>query len=347
MFLRGQKILILESSASKRAHPAVGDIGYINNMYLFFRDRFILLDIFILTHKSDVKAGKDRCEKKRFLIDLGISKRLKYKLSQTGVPKKFFVRNSYIANLTPAGHIFDPHGYREAPNERSIWTRQHNKKFKSTLNARVKIPYGQISVIPNPKKPLEEESINTVKCWMKCLTPLLVAEMGEFAYHSDNDVRTVYGMVSYIYYTTFGKILRDKMVVDNKALPNTISDLRKIQVLSGFFLNNCDENLLKNPELRKYRGIINVVWGAKGSIESLVSGHGIPKEVVNSLIGIFFRSLLTGENTKSRLLKMKAANFLPWSGASINTKSKILEEIKLKANSSSAALNRFFEDKLF
>ena len=111
MFQRGQKILILESSASRRAHPAVGDIGYLNNMYLFFKDRFILLDMFILTYKSDIKAGKDRCERKRFLIDLGINERLRYKLSRTGLPKKFFARNSHMANLTPAGYVFNGHGY--------------------------------------------------------------------------------------------------------------------------------------------------------------------------------------------------------------------------------------------
>lgn len=347
MFQRGQKILVLESSALRRAHPTVGDVGYLNNIYLFFKDRFILLDMFILAYKSDIKAGKDRCERKRFLIDLGIDKRFKYKLSRAGVPKKFFVKNSHVANLTPAGYSFDGRGYKESPNEHSIWVRQYNRKYKSLLNERVKIPYGQIAVIPNPKKPLEQESDNAIKCWMKCLTPLLVAEMREFGYNGADNVRTIYAMASYMYYTTFGKILRNKMVVGSKILPSAINDLRKAQVLSEFFLNNCDENLLKNSELRKYRGIINVVWGSKGSIEALINGHGIPKEVIDALVGIFFRSLLANRSTKRQLIKMKNANFLPWSGASINSKSKILEEIKLKADSSSAALNRFFEDKLF
>jgi hypothetical protein len=347
MFQRGQKILILESSASRRAHPAVGDVGYLNNMYLFFRDRFILLDMFVLAHKSDIKVNKDRCERRRFLVDLGIDKKLKYKLSQIGIPKKFFMQNSYIANLTPAGYIFDPHGYRETPSGHSIWARQHNKKFKSILDVRVKIPYGQIAVVPNPKKPFEEASVNAIKCWMKCLTPLLIAGVKEFGYNDRDNVRTISAMASYLYYNTFGKILQNKMNVPDRTLPDVISDLRKIQVLSGFFLNSCDENLLKNPELRKYRGIINMVWGAKGSIDALVNGHGIPEEIINALVGIFFRSLLANENTKSQLFKMKNANLLPWSGASINAKSKTLEKIKLKANSGSAALNRIFEEKLF
>lgn len=347
MFRRSQKILILESNASRRAHPAVGDIGYLNNMYLFFKDRFILLDMFILTYKSDIKAGKDRCERKRFLIDLGINERLKYKLSRTGMPKKFFVRNSHMANLTPAGCIFDGHGYRESPNEHQIWTREYNGKYKSLLNSRVKIPYGQIAVIPNPKKPFEQESVNAIKCWMKCLTPLLTAEAREFGYNGGNDVRTIYSIANYIYYATFGKIMHDKMVVGDKILPKAISDLRKVQVLSEFFLNSCDENLLKNFELRKYRGTINVVWGAKGSIEALINIQGLPKEIVNALVSIFFRSLLISRDTRKQLLRMKNNNYLPWSGASINAKSKLLEEVKLKANSSSAALNRFFEDKLF
>ena len=348
MFQRGQKVVILESSASRRSHPSVGDVGYLSNMYLFFKDRFILLDIFFLAYKSDIKNGKDRCEKKRFLVDLGIAKKLKYKLRQTGMPRKFFIRNPYVANLASAGYLFDEHSYMESPTTQSTWARMHNKQGKNLLNTCVKIPYGQIAVIPHAKRPLNKESTNTVRCWISSLAPLLAAKMGPFANNEyGSDVRTVYTIASSMYYSRLGEILRNGIDINDKNVPGAIKDLRMIQVLSGSFLDKCDENLLRDRGLARHRGTVNIVWGAKKSIEALIGNNKISKSIADALVGMFFRSILTTRDTKGQLLKMKAGNFLPWPTAVINAKSKRLEEIKLKANSSSAALNRIFEEKLF
>lgn len=348
MFRRGQKIIILESSVSKRAHPAVGDIGYLNNIYLFFKDRFILLDIFFLSYKSDIRGNKDRVEKKRFLIDLGIEKRLKYKLCKIGMPRKFFTKNPYVANLTPAGYSFDEYDYNEYPTVASIWPRTHNKQGKNLLNTHMKIPCGQIAVVPHNKRSFSEESNNTIRCWINSLAPLLVAEIGQFVDNSSKaGIRTIYIMASNMYYSRLGEVLQKGINTESTNLPAVIKDLRLVQVLSEFFLNSCDKNFLKSMDSRKHRGLINLLWRPKKCIEILINNDKIPKHISDALISIFFRSLLTTKDTESQLLKMKTANFLPWSLATIHARAKKLEKIKLKANSNSAALNRIFEESLF
>lgn len=346
MFQRGQKIVILESSSSKRSHPAIGDVGYLNNMYLFFRDRFILLDAFFLSYASDVKNNVDRCERKRFVIDLGMKKGLKYKLRSGGVPRKFFIRSQYVANLTPHGYFFNRPEYSEAPSITSMWLRTYNRSGKYLIDSDTKIPYGQIAVVPNSKKPINKEGKNALKCWVQCLLPILNAEVNTFP-PDYNDVPTVYKAANSKYYQSLHRLVpkrRRAETLTNKRAAGIIEDMRILQVMSKFFLDGCDTQFFKSESLLHHRRSIYTLWGIKKDINSIVDQ--IPQTVTYALIGVFFRSLLMSKDTKHILLTMKSAGILPWTNNEIRDRAKKLETIKQEADSDSAALTRIFEDHL-
>ena len=343
MFQRGQKIAILKSSASKKAHPAVGDVGYLNNMYLFFKDRFILLDAFFLSYKQDRKTGKDRCEKKRFLIDIGMKDPLKYRLTKVGMPRKFFTNNSYTTNLTLVNYIFADRHYREYPSVMSTWNRVHNTKGKSLIDNKIKIPYGQITALPNAKKPISEEGANALDSWLACLYPVLTIEM---RLGGMPDVHTIGNMAISRYGNSLSKFLIDKNNASITA--KTIKDMRMIQVLGKFLIDNCDRSFLKSNgiSLNKYK--MKYIWGnypvVDGLIKAINNGKKLPEYITRGLIGVFFRALLMNGDTKSQLTKLRIGGILPWDKSYIQKIAKRIEEIKQEANSNSAALARIFEE---
>jgi len=342
MFQRGQKIVILESSASRKSHPAVGDAGYLDSAYFFFKHRFILFDAFFLTYNTDTKRGKDRCEKKRFIIDMGMKKILKYKLRREGIPKKFFVNNRYISNLTLAGYLFD-NNYIEAPSIESMWSRIYTQEGIYRLNSCVKIPYGQIAFIPNYKRSISEESTNLIGCWLRCLAPVLSAEINTLSVGGVDGMNSISKLASHIYYDSFTR---------NKygSVKKSIEGLRLVQVMAKSSLDSCDKSILKNPIFREYRNGINLMWHTTNIVDSIVKAidqDSIPRHVLKAIINLYFRVILTTDDTKDQLAELSMAGFLPWNSAMVGKRSADLRKVKQAANSNSAALNRLFEEKLF
>jgi len=92
MFHRGQKVQIIESKCQGKLRPQVGDVGYLNNMFLFPRDRFILTDIFFFSFKHRLRIP----ERKKFIIDLGMDKHIKNQICLKGVNKQFFVMRPHV-----------------------------------------------------------------------------------------------------------------------------------------------------------------------------------------------------------------------------------------------------------
>ena len=48
MFRRGQKIIITKSSAANNGHPNVGDIGYLNSVFVYPFYKLILVEIMLI-----------------------------------------------------------------------------------------------------------------------------------------------------------------------------------------------------------------------------------------------------------------------------------------------------------
>jgi len=366
MFQRASKIIITESSSQKRAHPAVGDVGYLNNMYLFFVDQFILLDAFFFSYKSDRKEKKDRCERKRFIIDLGMSKQLKRKLKDYGVPKSFFIKNKYVANLTISGHKVSGAIRAESPNMGSMWYRTLNKKAKSLLGNTVKIPYGQIALAPRRKNSILSDGPGALKCWIECMLPIVGTEI-LFVPGGTQDT-PITNIVNDFYYarldrytniravgigTSIGlrKDVLNRFEYFGSSMHRLIEGLQRAHALSNFLLHNCDMNILTDRSQRMYMDLFSKDWNKYG-IKHAYSREGVkirtrvPVMIIKFVVGFFFRSIIMPGDTESKLLSMNKSDALKWKPSKIAERSKELEDMKRAAEFDSAALNRIFERDL-
>jgi len=364
MFQRSNKIVITESSASKRSHPAVGDTGYLNSMYLFLVDRFILLDAFFFRYKSDIKKDRTRCERKKFIIDLGMKKALKRKLGIYGVPRKFFLENNHVINLTVSEYtIADNADLSEFPNINSLWYSHYNKAGNRKSKSLVKIPYGQIMLAPDRRRPIQSEGPNALCCWVECIIPLIENGTAPRPNYMDAPDNAFSRTVSRIYAGRMsrhitppknnpnGIALALNRNIQNHLSPegrhNLIMDMQMIHALSGSLLNNCDTSILKNrlvmQDRRDSRLQLSNIWKHHGFMSAYKSTQS---PAAKALVGLFFRSIITTVNTEKKLLELGKTNVLPWSCQQIKTKAKKFEDIKMAANFDSAALNRIFEENL-
>jgi len=378
MFQKASKIIITESSAPNSAHPAVGDVGYLNSMYLFFKDRFILLDAFFFLYKSDKRRNETRCERKRFIIDLGMSDKLKLKLKVYGIKKSFFINNKYVVNLTPTTHTASSSALVEQPDIHSMWYKHTNNKNQSTMKSAVKIPYGHIALAPDRKKSMCTGHSNELRCWIECALPVLSAEMSSLTAPTMIKDALIYRMIADRYINQLTKYIQVKPLsgttrtgyelrknvrkrpfdIDN--IRTTVNGIQMMYVLSATILRNCDERSLRYwcdiPDIHSSIARFAQHWSDSGLEDAYAKtacsvhvgeGYFIPPGVVQLLTAIFFRAIFTAVPTESKLFILKKNYALPWSASTIRARAAEFEKIKLGADCSSAALNRIFEENLY
>lgn len=171
---RGQPIEILTSSATGRSHPIAGDKGFISNAYLCPNERLIVCDIYFFRFGNETRT---RCERRLFIIDLGINSVMKKTLLEGCTRSKFSLVTdkhvnlaatfTYLHNDLGSHHInslpkmFSNTGLFRSPIRRSI---------TKSMEATVKIPYGTV------KYPLMSKEItdpNMALALFKSVRPVL------------------------------------------------------------------------------------------------------------------------------------------------------------------------------
>ena len=381
MFQRGQKIVILESSANKKIHPRAGDIGYLDNMYLFANDRFILISAFFFQYKKD-KDGKDRIEKKRFIIDLGMRKNLKLDLSN-GVSIDSFVNKEQI-NLTSTGyttkilhdsieHLID---YPFIHSNYGIWNNVRRNIKNNSLSIHnskrlYKIPYGHITLFSskyNSKYKIENKSHNEFTAWIKSMMPVISSMLKVSCtyptLHNDDD-RTISNcfkiaeskstlFLRYVDYL-FTNNKTDKQAsgyylaksierLDKFEKAGIIRNINFVNSLNNMLMQRLDSyytNMFNAPQYEIVREYIKDSWNRKG----ILNKDKIIIEImpiINIIKSIFYRAVIMSCNTEKKLGLI--LNYLPteWF-VLLKHKTEHIKRIKLDADNNSSALNRIYE----
>jgi hypothetical protein len=380
MFQRGQKIIILESSANKKTHPKVGDVGYLDNMYLFANDRFILISAFFFQYKKD-KDGKDRIEKKRFVIDLGMRKNLRLDLSD-GVSIASFVNKEQI-NLTSTGyttkvlddgveHLID---YPFIHSNYGIWNNVRKDIKNNSISIHnseklYKIPYGHIALFSNKynsKYKIEDKSHNEFIAWIKSMMPVISSMYKVFCtYPSTHDfgktIDNCFKMAEskntfflrYINYLfthnkTNEQISRyylsknmEKLNKSEKA--SIIEGVNFINSLNNIFMQRLDSyyiNRFNELQYKVIREYIRDFWIGKGiSNKDKIIIEIIP--VINIIKSVLYRTVIMPCNIEKKIDPI--LSYLPaeWR-VLFKDKTKRIKRIKLDADNNSSALNRIYE----
>jgi len=380
MFQRGQKIIILESSAKSGTHPRAGDVGYLRNIYLFPKLRFILLNACFFSYNGD---NRNKVEKKKFIIDLKMNRDLRFKISHEGMPIKFFTNNIDSVNLSTTGYLIkeipikSEHGitldfisYPQMHSNYGIWMRTKNKIATNPIeNKVVKIPYGQIALFNakfNHKYSIAECSDVEFMAWLESTIPLLGSALNAIcdysSYYSVKSLQNGYfDLANMMWGAIFNKIIEfsfpflvaigDPVSVyafhdlsnQDRAVKKRIAEnVRYLDSLTSMFVQRLDSYALNkhlkvetNKMLLEHFDLINGL-----------SSQDLPFFLyLYSLIrSIFFRAAMMPGNTSIRLKQIMRYLPLEWQNIDwLENKSKILDDIKISADSDSSALNRIYE----
>jgi len=365
MFDRGKPIVIIKSSATGKAHPNVGDKGYINNLYFYPLERFFLLDGFFFSYNKDKEPC--RCEKKRFIIDVGMDEELKKKLRITGLPRSFFERlrgYGIDKNLYSCYCLTSP--------MLSLWNRHvkvTNTAKMRRLDPLTKIPYGQIRLLSLPQQSLTE-NFYVFNAWLHSLTPILYdIQFAQHAQHNRPYSSPITNEISKLQYGLPGMrlisggpeasylIWNDK-VLKSSNIKDIIVCFRKIITFYLFVSLNERESLLK----KKYDGDDANVTAIKHLFYSLWQMGGLFKVMEDlpqikefsgigglnfgayNRISTILSSIFLSDNCYDSMVSLAAAGYTPnWSLSELKTWSQRVEKIKKEATINSAALNRIYE----
>lgn len=202
MLRRGQKIEVIEYYGKGNMRPKVGDIGYISNMFLYPKHKFILADAMFYKYGD----GDTRMEHKRFFIDAGMDKSLKVKFVKIGVRKSFFVDNFHI-NLNPVVYmenyrhsrfnntslgferskavgdlfVYSQNGwntnnvYPKVIGSFGIWNKLTTARGKEAHKSKVKLPCVKVKpFLDNPKTIVNSKNLNELRSWfVAAVAPIL------------------------------------------------------------------------------------------------------------------------------------------------------------------------------
>jgi len=359
MLRRGQRIIITESSAKGRTHPAKGDVGYLNNIYLFYKDRFILIDAYFFTFKSNIKKRTNRCEKKKFIIDLGMASSLRRKIQAVGLRRSWLNGNRYFINLASAAYQIAPGGIIEFPSINgpygplpSLFPSGYSSKDRP-----IKIPLGQIANMTG-RYTLECRSCHEIECWARCIYPLIDAHVLHFLTPNCDShsisflIREIYTILRCVlkgedlggYLRFDGANPRDWGLRDVRR--TVIEKLKEIQTLSEMYVINLDNKLKRTIKFGEAVALQSA-WQKTGVL-ALVDSQQLAKLVVpatvEATVSALFRTILTSNNIERGLRRMKSV--IPWPGDTIKDRSAQFENIRRAAVSGSAALARIYEDNL-
>ena len=368
MFRRGQKVRIIESNAKKRAHPAIGDVGYLNNMFLFPKDRFILVNLFMCSYKKN----DNRSERKNFILDIGMHGSTKNRISRIGVNKLFFTKEPHV-NLNPTFFLKRRCTYTKRNYELlqafpqlvgtyGIWAGYTSISTKCDRNndSLFRIPCGNIAKC-SEKRSRSQVDIKEFTSWLRSISAEIIpvlqffnefypsngGKLNNYAMSFWEDIRFSFKsemQYDHIRYLRFKDKEFDEMTpITRLSLINTIMKIRNLTYMACERLTRhlINGRTSKGVRLQNLRNLLG-----KGQTDDLISpefGYANGVQVIDAVFitKCLYRSLMMESDTSNRLQSMK--KYLPLDKWDIDKMATNADGIKSDADSNSAALNRIFD----
>jgi hypothetical protein len=365
MFHRGQRIIIKKSSASKRAHPSVGDIGYIGSAFLFYRNRFILIDGEFFSYSDGLSIDTVRkSERKRFIIDLGMSAQNKRLLKTEGMPRKWFLSSKYVVNLNPV-EISVNAPCADRPAMSSMWPRMMEqagniRRYVPLLDKKVKIPVGQIALFTSDRKYATGTlSPYEMRAWLRVMSPVI-----DMSYRaSDNmlDKDDAYHRMYVLYQAVDQYLNLEKeykiahqhlfrlstgAILSRDNQRSIVEIVRQIQAIAAMQWLKKESFLINNyisSEAKNFMRSELMRAGLSGLINGDIRKRD-PSDFWDIASTVLCRALVMKGNTCNRLMSLKDILYI--SDQWFVDISKEIDKMKEEAISDSAALARIFDGTL-
>jgi len=367
MFFRGRKVIITESNARKHTHPIKGDVGYLSNMFLFPSDRLILTDLFLCSLGKNKSA---RIERKKFVIDLGMSSKLKFQISHTGVNKSFFLQKPSL-NLLPAFHLYR----RKSKGDRStkiicsfpqlvgtygVWPgyMSKGKKQNRYMDSSFRIPCGQIACF-NRKNNRLLTDLNELKAWIRSISANISSTLSFFAdYYPSNGGNLInyvdniwnpicwafnpkrqYDNIDFLHFHE--KLLVEAQQDDKDKL---VQGLNKMNSLFHVAMCKLTSNLLNENRLSEVENGVRMILDMD-QLDDFLKDKWLfhdshPVAIGRFVVECLYRALMVDFDTQSSLGLLRSYFPLNWEIDNLIKRANIMKEA---ADLNSAALNHVYE----
>jgi len=370
MFRRGQKIRVIESNTRNHTHPAKGDVGYLDNMFLFPKERFILVNIFFCSYGD----GDDRLERKNFVLDLGINKSTKTKISRTGVNKLFFMSKPHV-NLNPTFFLIgkQPHktkvfklvkSFPQIMGTYGIWTGYTSVKNKMNRDsdALFRIPCGNISRCSETKSRLVVSN-KEFQAWIRSILAELIPALQLFntLYQSNGGKLNTYAMnIWHNIYLLFNlqnqydniqylHLKKDQFsAINSKSRSYVIDAVMRLRNLTFLACERLIRKLIYNQQSKGSKSQVLTLKSkfGMGMAEYLIDPEFAYKNNIHVLDSVFtseciYRALISEHDTAERLSQLH--KYLPLDKWDLKQIARDADEIRTDADSDSSALNRIFD----
>lgn len=373
---RGKKIVVTEYYGKGSLRPKVGDVGYLSNMFLYPKEKFILADAMFYKYGKD-KDGMNRFEHKRFILDVGMNKGLKHKIVNVGTPREFFANKMYI-NLNPIHYEFTTVKLETWPKQTGgfgLWSHSKLKINPKRQKSKVKIPCISISTFLDKKKVIgSRKEINELRAWfMASGSPISLGlsqvTIGKKLSKTTPGVNTINTLAKTINRTLINSFPhkvtyhKDGLYSLNIAdihnnlsiatLFDTLHLLRELEVMHKVFINNLDAYYLRVLEDKHIQRIIGSILTNISSYKSMrthtnnIKQWEMPMnkvdwpELLSFIFSIIFRSLLTNAD-ETIAKKMESIGFnLPTIFS--NKPPTVIEHIKNEISYNNNLLKRILE----
>lgn len=357
MFYRGQRIEVIESSAKGNAHPRVGDLGYLNNMFWFYKDRFILADAFFFSYRNESIKGKARSERKKFIIDLGMTSDMRRRILMGAAKVSLFAGSKQVVNLLQIAErntiisssletfppLVGPYG---------IWYKKNKESGTRIPIVNIRNSSGRYSLLKTHP--------NEANAWIKCLLSVVSVHLAHLPPATEENVESVH----YRFREAFNQMqphlivkpMEDKIIFKLKSIYRTdiiIRWLKFIQMLAESYAIRDDSWTAKNLAKDTHSGTtFSAIWQAFGFTEirsTRQSGIGGTEALnyynLDAATSIILRSLLVAPII-SRNLLILSGNYVCWNHDIIADKAVQFGKLREEAKSGSAALARIYEEKM-
>jgi len=339
MFYRGQRIIITESSASSRAHPNVGDVGYLNNAFIFPLDKFIICDAYFCKYDKDKESR--RVEKKRFALNLGMNSKTSHAFL-TGIGKDV-IRSAIKFHLNPIYYDLLYYDLSEHPEFISPWG-----IWNSNLDSKTKLAKCVIRPT-NEKMDMSKTPKYEIKAWFRTFLPVVFAVECLIGVPPQRNAmsRKFFGIAREIFSKNKVGSERRGHTYDLKNLndPNLLPKLRKMQSLSALILHKTDKTHLVES-FKNYQNKIRLIFKSHAFEQILTNQeyfnktNDMPDMVLKLVIGAYLRTIFC-ENDSLRLFNLLDPYLHPMTSASLRKLMDLRRGVV-----SSASLDRFLEELL-
>lgn len=257
MLNRGREIVILKSSVKGKGHPAKKDRGYINDVFIFPKYGFILVSAFFF-HYDCAKNNCNRCEKKKFILDICMDTSTKKKILE-GVSTEYLLNDDLIFNIN---------------------TLDYNVLIKNIpiySNRLIKLPIVELCVKDKPRN-LSLCNLGEIKAWFKTQLPLL-----EYRYNINQipNVNTISKTIMRIY-TKMNPIMMIKSSLNKEGYDLVLKEnitkkdileyiyyIRQVQAVSqNYVVNNILNKIHRKMNLQKELNVKGIHYMMKMSPHS-------------------------------------------------------------------------------